>query len=198
MGLFITAFVALFVIIDPLGSAAVFSGLTAKINKKQAIKIAFKAVLIAICVLLFFGVFGHTILTHMGISQTSFKIAGGLLLFYTAFRMVMGGHEQTAPTASASSSDIAIFPLAIPLLAGPGCITAFILLVEKAQAQGEPVVYVVFAMLLVELLAFFALITATQIKRLLGEGALSVLARMTGILLAALAVQFVIDGIRLH
>ncbi len=195
MDIFTTAFIAMFVIVDPLGNAAVFSGLTAKNSKQEALRIALKAVLIAVCVLLFFGFFGKDVLTHMGISQKAFKVAGGLLLFYTAFNMVMGGHEQTAPKASATSDDIAIFPMAIPLLAGPGCATALILLMDSARAQNTSVLYVVAAMVLVELTALFTLVAATQIKALFGTGALSILARIMGILLAALAMQFIMDGL---
>ena len=99
MSFFITAFITLFVIVDPLGNTAVFAGLSGKMNVKDARITALKATMIAICVMLFFGFVGKLILVHMGISPAAFKIAGGLLLFYTAFNMVMGGHSRKAPKA---------------------------------------------------------------------------------------------------
>lgn len=195
MDLFITAFITLIVIVDPLGNAAVFSGLTSKIKARETQVIAVKAALISIGVLLFFGFAGQVILNHMGISPESFKIAGGLLLFYTAFNMVMGGHEQTAPKASSTSDNIAVFPMAIPLMAGPGCAAAFILLLETAREQSVSLLYIMAAMIAVQALACLALLMATQIKNWLGQGALSILARVMGIFLAAMAVQFIVDGV---
>lgn len=195
MVLFITAFIAMLVIVDPLGNAAVFAGLTAGKTKADAFKIALKATLVAIGVLLFFGYAGAYILDYMGISNDAFKIAGGLLLFYTAFNMVMGGHEQTAPQSAKTSEDLAVFPMAIPLMAGPGCATAFILLLEKAERADMHDIYIIAAMILVEVLTFIALATARPITQILGRGALSILARIMGILLAALSVQFIVDGV---
>jgi multiple antibiotic resistance protein len=159
--------------------------------------IAIKAALISMAVILFFGFAGQIILNHMGISPEAFKIAGGLLLFYTAFNLVMGGHEQTAPDASSTSDNIAVFPMAIPLMAGPGCAAAFILLLESAREQSVSLLYIVLALLAVETLACFALLMATQIKNWLGQGALSILARVTGIFLAALAIIRRVISIRL-
>ena len=195
MSFFITAFITLFVIVDPLGNTAVFAGLAGKMNAKEARITALKATIIAICVMMFFGFVGKIILSHMGISPAAFKIAGGLLLFYTAFNMVMGGHSQTAPKAADSSDNIAVFPMAIPLMAGPGCATAFILLLDTAREQSVNVLYVIAAMVLVEFLTFIGLVAATRIMAFVGEGALGVLARVTGIFIAALAVQFILNGL---
>lgn len=196
MELFVVAFITLLVIVDPLGNAAVFSGLSAKMKPKDARATAIRATLIAIAVLLFFGFVGKFILTYMGISNEAFKIAGGLLLFYTAFKMVLGGHEQSAPDVE-DHKNIAIFPMAIPLMAGPGCATAFIILLDEAKAENiTAVTYVVAAMFIVEIITLFCLFTATQIKRIMGEGALSIVARVMGIFLAALSVQLILDGIR--
>jgi len=149
MSFFTTVFITIFTIVDPLGTSAVFAGLTSKLSTKETYKIALQATVIAVAVLLFFGFIGKIVLEHMGISSEAFKVAGGLLLFYTAFRMVLGGHEKNAPSVSDTSNTIAVFPMAIPLMAGPGCATAFILLLETAQAQETSSLMVVLAMLAV-------------------------------------------------
>ncbi len=195
MTLFITAFITMFTITDPLGCAAVFAGLTTGQTRKTIIKMAIKATLIAAGVLLFFGFVGKFVLAHMGISDAALKIAGGLLLFHTAFHMVLGGHEQNAPEPDVNAENIAVFPMAIPLMAGPGCATAFILLLDTARAEGVSISYVMAATFGVQILTGICLIAASQIKDWLGEAPLSVLARVMGIFLAALSVQFVLDGI---
>ena len=197
MDLFITTFITLFVVVDPLGDAAVFTGLTADMPKRETRKLAAKATCIAICVLLFFGFVGNIILEHMGITPDAFKIAGGLLLFYTAFKMVMGGHEQTAPEDAKTSSDVAIFPMAIPLMAGPGAAAAFMLMLDNARASEVSLLAPIMAMLAVELMTFVALYMAAEIKALIGRGALSIFARVMGIFLAALSVQFILAGLNL-
>lgn len=195
MELFIVAFITLLVIVDPPGNVAVFSGLTTKMKSDQARRTAVRAFVIAITVLLFFGFIGKYVLVYMGISSEAFKIAGGLLLFYTAFRMVLGGHEQSAPTPD-KLDHIAIFPMAIPLMAGPGCATAFIILMDEARAESvTAMLYVLGAMLLVEVINLACLFASTQIKKLVGDGALSVSARVMGIFLAAMSVQLIVDGI---
>lgn len=195
MTLFITAFITMFTITDPLGCAAVFAGLTTGHNRRTILKMAIKATLIAMGVLLFFGFVGKFILAHMGISDAALKIAGGILLFHTAFHMVLGGHEQNAPEPDVNAENIAVFPMAIPLMAGPGCATAFILLLDTARAESISILYVISATLAVQLLTCLCLISASPIKDWLGEAPLSVLARVMGIFLAALSVQFVLDGI---
>jgi multiple antibiotic resistance protein len=111
--------------------------------------------------------------------------------------MVMGGHSRTAPKAAAASENIAVFPMAIPLMAGPGCATAFILLLDTAQEQSVNALYVIVAMILVEFLTLIGLVTATRIMALVGEGALGILARVTGISIAALAVQFILSALNI-
>jgi multiple antibiotic resistance protein len=197
MEIFLTAFVTLIVIIDPLGTAAVYGALTHGATGEQARGIARKAALIATSVLLFFGLCGAWLLGHLGITLEAFRIAGGLLLFVTAFRMLMGHHDQQdikdESAVYTDRSDIAIFPLAIPLLSGPGCITAIILLSSRAADWGERSL-VFLAMLLAMFLAWLSLLAAGRLKQVLGAGGIQIMARLMGILLAALAVQFVADG----
>jgi multiple antibiotic resistance protein len=147
--------------------------------------------------LLFFGLFGAWVLQNLGISIHAFRIAGGLLLFVTAFRMLMGHHDQQNMrddnSVYADRTDIAIFPIAIPLLSGPGCITAIILLTNKSSEWLDK--GVVFLALAVAMAAtFLALMAAARIKALIGAGGIQIGARLMGILLAALAIQFIADG----
>ena len=196
MDLFITTFVAMLVIVDPLGIAAIFSGLTINMFPQEARWIAFRAMIMAAFVLLFFGLFGGVILSYLGIEQKSFKIAGGLLLSYTAFRMVLGGHEKVTNTVS-RNEDIAIYPIAIPLLAGPGVLTAFLLMLDEAADRDVSTLYVISSVAIVQILAFVCLIACANIRKVLGVATLSVMARITGVLLAALSVQFILDGLSL-
>lgn len=195
---FISAFVAMFVIVDPLGTAAVFAVLTGHFSKEQARATAVKAVLIAIGVLVGFSLIGEALLHHMGISLHAFRIAGGFLLFVTAFRMLMGSHDashlNSEETSYADRSNVAIFPLAIPFLAGPGCMTAALLNVSNTHLPAEKI-SVLAAIVLVEVLALICMFAANKIVRAIGPDGTSLLARLMGILLAAMGVQFIADGV---
>lgn len=196
--IFLANFVSLLVIVDPLGTAAIFMALTAKYDDKQRFKIAFKAAVIAASLLLFFGLAGKYILLHMGISLDAFRIAGGLLLFVTAFRMIMGFHDSDSIDSEDSCykdvSTLAVFPLAIPLLAGPGCMTATILYMNHAETFAEKGI-VLSSIILAEIVAFICLISAARISAVIGKTGASLLARLMGVILAALGVQFIADGI---
>jgi multiple antibiotic resistance protein len=194
---FISTFVSLFVIIDPLGTAAVFAALTGSYDAARTRAIAIKAVIIAVGVLIGFSLLGKLLLEHMGISLAAFRTAGGLLLFVTAFRMIMGSHDGASletKESYADRSNIAIFPLAIPLLAGPGCMTASVLHITKAPELADKALVLV-AIVIVELLALLCMLTAGRVVRVLGAGGCSLLARLMGVLLAAMALQFIADGI---
>ena len=198
MELYLSALVTMFVIIDPLGTAVVFGGLTHDAPRAGQRGIARTAGLVAAGVLVFFGLLGGELLARLGISLNAVRIAGGLLLFVLAFRMLMGQHDhqslQQPDSVYADRSHLAIFPLAIPLLAGPGSITAMILLNGQARdifARGM----VFAAMATVLVLAIACMLLSSQLKRLLGAGGMVIVARLIGILLAAMAVQFVIDGL---
>jgi multiple antibiotic resistance protein len=194
---FLSAFVTLIVIIDPLGTAAVFAALTQGREPEHVEKIARKATLIAAGVLFFFGLFGATLIKQLGISLEAFRIAGGLLLFVTAFRMLMGHHDQPEIESQTSvykdHSDISVFPLAIPLLSGPGCMTAMILLTNQSDAwQDKTLVFIAAALALA--LAYIAMRVVEWVMRTIGASGVQIIARLMGILLAAMAVQFIADG----
>ena len=198
MDSFLSALVTLLVIIDPLGTAAVFSALTFGATQAEQRAIARTAGLVAGGVLVFFGLLGGALLAQLGISLSAFRIAGGLLLFVIAFRMLMGQHDQASlrqpGSVYADRTHLAIFPLAIPLLSGPGCITAMILLNGQARdlfARGM----VFLALFCALAIAFSCMMLSGWLKKLLGAGGMVIIARLIGIVLAAMAVQFVIDGI---
>ena len=197
MDVFFQAFVTLFVVVDPFGTAAVFSSLGKDLDKKQAVKTALRAVFIAIVLLLGFGFGGDVLLAQLNVSVPAFQIAGGLLLFVTAFRMLMGFHDPDQLEAEEGvykeRSDLAIFPLAIPLLAGPGSMTAAMLLMVSVSAMADKAL-VGLSIVVVQVLAFICMIMATHLVRLFGASASSLLARIMGVLMAAMAVQFIADG----
>lgn len=195
------AFVTLFVTVDPLGLAPLFIGLTSGLAPADRRWVAYRATAIAAGVLVLFALIGAKLLSLLGISLAAFRIAGGLLLFYTAFQMVYSQKEpRDASDAERAVSldhirDIAAFPLAIPLLAGPGAISAVILAVSKAPS---PLAFglffgVIAAVIGVVLVVFLA---AGPIDKRLGETGRVVIGRLLGLILAGLAVQYVADGVR--
>ena len=196
----ISTLVTLFVVVDPVGLVPTFVAITHGLPRPTRRQVAIRASLIAAAILIGTAAVGDWLLTRLGISLPAFRIAGGLLLFSIASEMVFGVRiERQSRTAEQAIEDlrhIAAFPLAIPLMAGPGAITATVLL--AARADGRPLfLLTLIGMILVVIglcLAIFLL--AIRIGPLLGITANVVLSRLLGVLLAALAVQFVIDGIR--
>lgn len=195
-----SAFVTLFVIIDAPGLAPVFLALTAGLDRAARGQVAARASIIACGVLALFAVAGTAILTVFGITLPAFRIAGGLLLFHIAFEMIFEKrherHERSAERAVAADRirDIAVFPLAIPLLAGPGAISATILLAGTyADPASRVLLLLIVAANLVAAWAVF--LVAERIDGYLGATGRVVLTRLLGLILAALAVQFVIDGV---
>lgn len=201
LDLFVASFISLFVIIDPLGSASVFAAITKNFDARDSRYIALKGVAIAATLLLVFAFIGEALLHHLGISISAFRVAGGALLFVTAFQMIMGsqGPDQFAANIVAEGkshlSALSVFPIAIPLLAGPGCMTAVVLHASDAQ-NFTGVAVVGGAVLLVQAIALMAMLMSVKIVSIIGDTGSSIAARIVGILLAALSVQFVADGLR--
>lgn len=198
--LLLNAFVTILVTIDPPGLAPIFLGLTGGMSRAERIKVAFRGCLIAASILVVFAVAGSAILALFGITLGAFRIAGGLLLFWIAFEMIFEKrqerHEKSAERAVSEDqiSNIAVFPLAIPLVAGPGAISAIILL---SGSFAEPVarLELVGVILICIGVLFCALVIADRLDRFLGETGRMILTRLLGVILAALAVQFVLDGL---
>jgi len=193
------AFLTLFVVVDPVGIAPVFLGLVGGRPRAEQAKVARKAVTVAGVVLFGFALFGDWLLGKLGISIDAFRVAGGILLFRIAFGMVLAAREretQEEEEEARSRADVSVFPLAIPLIAGPGALASLMILV--GHAGGEPrALAVVFGMTAVVLaLTWLALRLAAPLGRLLGRTGVNVVTRVLGVLLAALAVQYIADGAR--
>ncbi|MFT7059218.1 MAG: multiple antibiotic resistance protein [Pseudorhodobacter sp.] len=191
----ITAFATLFVVIDPPGMIPMFIALTPGMDKARRRSIGLRACLVAVGVLTLFGLLGEAVLNFIGISMSAFRISGGILLFLTALDMLFERRTQRREgQATVHDHDPSVFPLAIPLIAGPGAIATMILLVGEAGSwQGVLAIHLV--MVFVVLLAFSMFLIAGPIEALLGRTGTVVITRLLGMLLAALSVQFVIDGI---
>jgi multiple antibiotic resistance protein len=193
----ITAFVALFVVIDPIGLAPLFLALTAGMSPQKRRAVGIRACTVAIGILLLFSVFGTSILTFIGISMPAFRIAGGILLFLTALDMLFERRtkrrEDTADEEE-PDDDPSVFPLAIPLIAGPGAIATVILLIGQTDTPaGDFAVMGVLAAVLA--LVFLMFLSASALEQMLGKTGITVVTRLLGMLLAALSVQFVLDGL---
>ena len=198
----VSALVTLLVTVDPPGLAPTFLGLTQGMSDAQRRQVALRATLIAGGILAASGLFGAQLLNALGIGLPAFRIAGGIMLFVIAFEMIFAfrkeRRDETAEKAVTIDHvrNVAAFPLGIPLMAGPGAITATLLL--SGRSEGNPLLLlaligVIAFVMLGCLVSFFA---ATKIARFLGVTGNILLTRLLGVVLAALAVQFVIDGVK--
>jgi multiple antibiotic resistance protein len=197
----VSALVTLFVVVDPIGLAPTFVALTAGLPRFARQAVALRASLIAAVILMGAALVGDWLLRALGISLPAFRIAGGLLLFGIAFDMVFGARRRREGAVAEQAAeervrDLAAFPLAIPLLAGPGAITATVLLAERAHGNVLLLGLLLVVIAVVAGCVFGAFQFAARIGRLLGRTGNVVLSRLLGVLLAALAIQFDIDGVR--
>ncbi|KQI69763.1 MarC family transcriptional regulator [Loktanella sp. 3ANDIMAR09] len=195
----ITAFTAMFIVIDPLGLAPLFVAMTQGMTRRQRQAIAIRACLVSIGLLLIFAFSGEALLDFIGISMPAFRIAGGVLLFLTALDMLFERRQARREDNSSDhvdpDSDPSIYPIAIPLIAGPGSIATIILLTGQTDsALGFGAVLGI--MVLVIGIVFVLFMAAGLLERLLGKTGINVVTRLLGMLLAALAVQFILDGLR--
>jgi multiple antibiotic resistance protein len=197
----VSALVTLLVVVDPVGLTPAFIGLTAGLPRAARRQVALRAALIAFAILTGVALIGDWLLRMMSISLPAFRIAGGLLLFSIASEMVFGlritRQSQDADKAVEEHvRNIAAFPLAIPLMAGPGAITATVLLAGRAGADPIRVALLIAIIAIVMAVCLVVFFAASRIERWLGITGNTVLSRLLGVLLAALAVQFVIDGVK--
>ncbi len=199
--LLLSAFITLFVVIDPPGCAPIYAGLTKGATPVQTRSMAVRAVWIATLILLVFALFGADLLGALHIELDSFRIAGGIMLFLIALDMVFEKRTQRREeraekvAATPEIEDVSVFPMAMPMLAGPGAIAAVMLLQNEADGLGETLV-VLGALAAVMVLTLLALIAASPLMKLFGARVEAVITRLLGVLLAALAAQYVIDGLR--
>jgi multiple antibiotic resistance protein len=196
----IAAFTAMFIVIDPIGLAPLFIAMTQGMSSSQRRAIGIRACLVSIGLLLMFAFFGEALLAFIGISMPAFQIAGGVLLFITALDMLFerrqARRQDNADEAHDDPAhDPSIFPLAIPLIAGPGAIATIILL--TGQAEGALGVGAVLGVMIIVIgIVFVLFMAAGMLERLLGKTGINVVTRLLGMLLAALSVQFILDGLK--
>ena len=197
--LFVSAFVTFLVVIDPPGCAPIFAALTGDASPVHRRAMAIRSVLVASGILLFFALLGEDLLRALGISLGAFRIAGGIMLFLIAIDMVFEKRterrENRAQEVSASEvEDISVFPMAIPMIAGPGSIASAMLLMARSEGLAQSLV-VLGALVTTLALTLLALLLSGPLMRLLGHKLEAMITRILGVILAALAAQFVIDGI---
>ncbi len=193
----VPAFVTLFVIIDPIGLAPLFIALTQGMTPEQRLRVGRRAVVISFLLLVAFGLFGEQLLTAIGISIPAFRISGGLLLFLTALDMLFERRtDRREKRASEAPSDPSVFPLAMPLIAGPGALATMVLLSSRHAGDVPALIGIHVVMALVLAMTYLLFRVSPFVERVLGQIGIVVLTRLFGILLAALSVQFVLDGLR--
>jgi multiple antibiotic resistance protein len=201
LDLFISAFVTFFVVIDPPGCAPIYASLTKGATAAQRRNMAIRAAFIAAMILLVFALFGEQLLGALHIELDSFRIAGGVMLFLIAIDMVFEKRTERREERAAKIietpeiEDVSVFPMAMPMIAGPGSIASVMLLMSQNEGLDRSIV-VLSALGAVLLLTLLALVAAGPIMRVLGSKAEAVITRLLGVLLGALAAQFVIDGLR--
>lgn len=198
----ITAFVTLFVIFDPPGNVPIFLSITPHARPGERRRIALRATLIAAVVLAVFGIGGEQFMKGLGISLPAFRIAGGILLLLLSIEMVFARHSGLRTTTSgeeeeaAHRPDVAVFPLAVPLIAGPGALASMLLLMSQSGGSALGRLVVVAAMLAALAITFVVLVVGARVLERVGVTGINVLTRIFGVVLSALAVQFIIDGAR--
>ena len=193
---YITAFFTLFVVIDPVGLAPLFAAMTQGADAAHRRAVGLRACLIGALLLTLFGIFGEAVLGFVGISMPAFRIAGGILLFLTALEMLFEKRSKRREDKTPDADDPSVFPLATPLIAGPGALATMILLTGQNEGDWAWIAAMHGVMLLVILLVFLSFQLAGVFERALGPTGINVVSRLLGMLLAALSVQFVLDGLR--
>ncbi|GAB3691288.1 MarC family protein [Angustibacter aerolatus] len=188
-----SVFVTLFVIMDPPGTVPIFLALTGSMTARQRVRAARQAVCVAFAVILAFAVFGRALLDYLHISLPALQGAGGLLLLLVALELLTGKDE--AP-GQAEGVNVALVPLGTPLLAGPGAIVATMVFVQRGHGRATAWVAIVIGVLLVHVALWLAMRFAGRIHRVLGEGGTTLVTRIAGLLLSAIAVQLVADAVR--
>jgi len=198
--LFLDSLIIMLVVVDPIGLTPIFAALTHGESAAARRKMAVRGTLIAAVILVVFALAGDHLLRLLGIGMPAFQIAGGVLLFLLAVDMVFARHSGLRSTTereqkeAETKKDISVFPLAIPLIAGPGALTTMLLMVGE-QGDDPAVLVAVLAVLLVVLtITLVALLLSERIMAFLGETGANVISRVLGVILAALAVQFALDG----
>ncbi len=193
---FVATYIFFFAVIDPIGTVPVFIAVTNRFNPAEKRKIAIRATLIAAGVLLFFVVAGEIILDAINIPLPAFQIAGGVVLFMFALTMIFGESKAEGEIKTVNKiNDIAVFPLAMPSLASPGAMLVAVLLTKNADFSILHQMQTSFMMLAVLMTAFFFMLIAAKINKLIGDGGANIISRVMGLILTAVAVTNVLEGI---
>ncbi len=202
LALFLSAFMTLFVIIDPPGCAPIFATLTQGTSKKHQREMAFKSVGVASVILIGFAYVGEWLFAKLGISLDALRIAGGIMLFIIGLNMVFEKRTETREERAeevleetADPEDISVFPMGIPMIAGPGTMASILLLKSRSEDLNAEIT-IMAALISVLIITLLSFLIAGPLMRLLGKTFTNVLTRLLGVLLATLAAQFIIDGIR--
>jgi MarC family membrane protein len=199
--LFISALITFFVAIDPPGCAAIYASMTTDATPAQRRTMAFRAIFVSAIILLVFGFFGEALLTAIGVSLDSFRIAGGIMLFIIALEMVFekrterreGRAQEIIDTPEIE--DVSIFPMAMPMIAGPGSIAALMLYIGRAETMAEQWI-VLAAVGVILFVMLLSMLLAGPLMKIMGQKVETVITRVLGVILAALAIQFVVDGLK--
>ena len=194
--IYLQSFVLYFVVIDPFGTTPIFMSLTKHQNAKEKIKSALEGVLTATIILIFFSIVGNFLLSYLNISLGAFKIAGGIILFIISLEMLFDKRqERKEKDIENVSSNIAIFPLAIPLLSGPAAITSLIVIVSQF---GDNLMYQLIStisLLCVMLITFILFFIVSKSQQFINKKVINVYSRVIAIVLAGLSIQYIIDGL---
>ncbi|MCI6585402.1 MAG: MarC family protein [Mobiluncus porci] len=193
IGVFVSTFAIMFVIVDPFGNLPVFMSLTAHYAPAKRRLVAWQANALAFVILLVFGFFGFKLFGLLGITPASLQISGGLLLLIVALQLLTG--EESKPGNEGGELNIAAVPLGTPLLAGPGAIVALMVQMDSSGHGVLSIIAVVLATLLVLAFSWLTMFFATPIMRFLGNSGIAVLTRLSGMMLAAIAIQLMISGV---
>ncbi len=200
LDLFLPPLTMLFVIMDPIGNMPIFMSLTESPRPGYRQLMAKRSVLIGFFVMLFFAYAGENFLNMLGISIPAFRIAGGIMLFIVALRMIFVEEQKEKAageiTENPYANDVSVFPLAVPLIAGPGSIASIILLMSERHGQWKQQLYVIAALALVSVITYVLFRLSHYFARVLGKTINTVISKLLGIILGAMASQFIIDGVR--
>ena len=199
--LFVSALAILFVIIDPPGCAPIFATLTKGTSRKHQIQMAYKSVGVATVILLGFAFFGEFVFSKLGISLDALRVAGGVMLFIIGLNMVFEKRTESREDRAeefldeiSDPEDISVFPMGIPMIAGPGTMASLLLLMSRSDGIGGQIA-VLSALCTVLFVTFLTFLIAGPLLKIMGKNFTDVLTRVLGVLLATLAAQFVLDGI---
>jgi multiple antibiotic resistance protein len=195
--IFIQSFVLYFVVVDPIGSTPIFFVITKNLNIKDKIKTAVNSTIIALLVLIFFALLGNYILNHLNITFSALKIAGGIILFIVSLEMLFSKRQQRKKENTNFHSDnISVFPLAIPLLAGPAAIISVVVSVNNIGSNFINQIVGMTSLVLVMVITFIAFSIVSKFEKVVNEKVINIFSSVIAIILAGLSVQYILDGIK--